>query len=48
MADDRPRTSAPRVTIPDDELLCIEHPCIIKNVDKGLRSLGGGPAIERV
>ncbi|MBE7181655.1 MAG: hypothetical protein INR71_10700 [Terriglobus roseus] len=32
----------------DRDIVAIEHPCIVKNVDKGLKSLGGPDRVEEV
>ena len=32
---------APRYSVPDKEVIAIEHPYIIENVDRGIESLGG-------
>lgn len=53
-SDHRPETepmasaACPRHKVPTESIVAIEHPCIIKNVDKGLKSLGGSVALERV
>ena len=39
---------APRYEIPTNPVANIEHPCIIKNVDRGILSLGGNKQIEKV
>src|SRR5271154_4139496 len=33
--------------IPDVPLLSIEHPCVVKNVERAIKMLGGSPAITR-
>jgi general transcription factor 3C polypeptide 5 (transcription factor C subunit 1) len=38
---------APRYIIPDQRIVTIEHPCIIQNVDRGIKSLGGDRALNR-
>jgi hypothetical protein len=48
MQSENVRPGAPRTTLPGQEIICIEHPCIIKNVDKGIKSLGGVYNLERV
>lgn len=42
------RGRAPCYSIPDATLVSIEHPYIIKNVDRGVRSLGGIKEIRKV
>jgi general transcription factor 3C polypeptide 5 (transcription factor C subunit 1) len=39
---------APRVEIPRVPLIAIEHPCVVKNLDKGIKSLGGTLDLDRV
>jgi general transcription factor 3C polypeptide 5 (transcription factor C subunit 1) len=39
---------APFITISQDPVICVEHPCIIKNVDRGIKSLGGEYGINKV
>lgn len=34
--------------IPPNRIISIEHPCIVRNLDKGLTSLGGEPRIKHV
>ncbi|KAK4935019.1 hypothetical protein LTR28_010462, partial [Elasticomyces elasticus] len=34
--------------VPDDTVVCVEHPCIIRNVDRGIQSLGGDRDISQV
>ena len=33
--------SCPWIPIPDKRIICIEHPAIINNLDKGVATLGG-------
>jgi hypothetical protein len=42
------RQSAPSIAISQEPVICVEHPCIIKNLDRGIKSLGGEYAINRV
>ena len=42
------QTFAPLHEIGPSPLASIEHPCIIKNVDRGIQSLGGHRSIEKV
>ncbi|KAF2497230.1 hypothetical protein BU16DRAFT_617241 [Lophium mytilinum] len=35
------RRPAPYLPVPDQSVVLVEHPCIIKNIDKGIASLGG-------
>lgn len=39
---------APWLPIPSRAVSAIEHPCIIKNVDKGITSLGGSVKLSKV
>lgn len=47
MADET-RQKAPRYQIPSTNIDVIEHPCIIKNVDKCIKSLGGAYRLNTV
>ena len=35
-------------TVPRRRIVSIEHPCIVKNLDNGLKSLGGEPQLKDV
>jgi hypothetical protein len=39
---------APWLPIPSCAISVVEHPCIVKNVDKGITSLGGAPKLSKV
>jgi general transcription factor 3C polypeptide 5 (transcription factor C subunit 1) len=39
---------APWLPVPSRAVSAIEHPCIIKNVDKGITSLGGSVKLSKV
>ncbi len=39
---------APWHAIPTERLISIEHPCIIKNVNNGIKSLGGEYRLAQV
>ena len=39
---------APTFEVPSREVVSVEHPCIIKNVEKGISMLGGSNAIKQV
>jgi hypothetical protein len=39
---------APWLPIPSRAISVVEHPCIIKNVDKGITSLGGSVKLSKV
>lgn len=43
-----PRSTAPTHHVPQERIVSIEHPCIVKNFDNGLKSLGGEPQIKHV
>jgi len=34
--------------VPQDRIVCIEHPCIVKNIDNGVKSLGGEQQLQAV
>ncbi|CCX09210.1 RNA polymerase III transcription factor IIIC subunit-domain-containing protein [Pyronema domesticum] len=40
--------SAPWITVPDKKIICIEHPAIIRNVEKGIATLGGEEALQKL
>ena len=40
--------SAPWYFVSNTEAVSIEHPYIIKNVEKGIESLGGSPGLNKV
>lgn len=42
------KSIAPFLPIPQDPVICVEHPCIIKNLTRGLKSLGGEYGINKV
>ena len=33
---------------PDTKVVALEHPCIIRNLDRGIKSLGGNNRIQEV
>lgn len=39
---------APALQFPDTKVVALEHPCIIRNIDRGVKSLGGNNRIEEV
>lgn len=39
---------APKLEVPSRAVSIVEHPCIIKNVDKGIVSLGGEVKLSKV
>jgi general transcription factor 3C polypeptide 5 (transcription factor C subunit 1) len=40
--------SAPSFPIPLREIVALEHPMIIKNIDNGLKTLGTGVPVKQV
>lgn len=34
--------------LPQDRVISVEHPCIVKNIDNGLKSLGGPNHVKHV
>lgn len=50
MSDGVPADSstAPIHTVPQERVISIEHPCIVRNFDNGLKSLGGEPQMKHV
>ena len=42
------KQTAPWLPIPSRAISVVEHPCIIKNVDKGIVSLGGPLKLSKV
>jgi hypothetical protein len=39
---------APVYQFPDTKVVALEHPCIIRNLDRGIESLGGNNRIQEV
>jgi general transcription factor 3C polypeptide 5 (transcription factor C subunit 1) len=39
---------APWLPVPSRAISAVEHPCIIKNLDKGITSLGGPVKLSKV
>ncbi|KAF2140143.1 uncharacterized protein K452DRAFT_273702 [Aplosporella prunicola CBS 121167] len=39
--------AAPSRPVPPRAVVSIEHPCLVRNIDNGLKSLGGGVALEK-
>lgn len=48
MADTAHHASAPWLHLPQDRVVAVEHPCIVTNVDKALKSLGGEHHVKNV
>lgn len=42
----RDRT-APWYSIPAREIVTVEHPCVVQNIDKGIQTLDGNGGISR-
>ena len=40
--------TAETLTVPQERIVCVEHPCIVKNIDKGVKSLGGEGQVKNV
>lgn len=40
--------SCPWIDIPDQRIICIEHPAAIKDVQRGIATLGGEKALVKV
>ena len=40
-------SSAPWYDVPIDEVVSVEHPYIIRNLEKGIESLGGSAGLDR-
>ena len=40
--------TAPWMQIPSRAVSVVEHPCIVKNIDKGIISLGGPVKLSKV
>ncbi|KAK8154117.1 RNA polymerase III transcription factor IIIC subunit-domain-containing protein [Phyllosticta citribraziliensis] len=38
---------APALAVPRDHVVSLEHPCIVKNIDNGLQSLGGPVVVDK-
>ena len=39
--------TAPWLTVPTSEAISVEHPCIIKHLEKAIDMIGGGPAVAQ-
>jgi general transcription factor 3C polypeptide 5 (transcription factor C subunit 1) len=48
MDAENPNDDAPTLQFPDTKVVALEHPCIIRNIDRGVKSLGGSNRIEEV
>ena len=45
----RPSTGTAKVFhVPGDRIVSVEHPCIVKDIDKGVKSLGGEAQVKNV
>ena len=42
------QSSAPVYTVPAERIVSIEHPCIVRNFDNGMKSMGGEAQIKHV
>jgi hypothetical protein len=43
-----PTGSAPAFAVPMREIVALEHPMIVKNIDNGLKTLGSGVPLQQV
>lgn len=41
-------STAPVYTVPQERVVSIEHPCVVRNFDNGIKSLGGEPRMKHV
>jgi hypothetical protein len=41
-------TTALFYAVPQERVVSIEHPCIVRNFDNGVKSLGGEPQMKHV
>jgi general transcription factor 3C polypeptide 5 (transcription factor C subunit 1) len=41
-------STAPFYIVPHERVVSIEHPCIVRNFDNGIKSLGGEPQMKHV
>ncbi|KAK0663363.1 Transcription factor tau subunit sfc1 [Lasiodiplodia hormozganensis] len=42
-----PDVPSPALLVPPDAVVSIEHPCIVKNIDNGIKSLGGRVVLDK-
>ncbi|KAK5120803.1 hypothetical protein LTR85_005870 [Meristemomyces frigidus] len=42
------RSTAPIHSVPQERIVSIEHPCVVKNFNNGFKSLGGEPQLKHV
>ena len=47
-SDDGHRGRAPWMQVPARSVAVVEHPCVVKNLDKGVVSLGGSVKLSKV
>lgn len=40
--------SAPWYTVPPQDIVSVEHPCVVKNIDKAIDTLQGYAAVSKV
>lgn len=43
-----PSGVAPWYRVPATEIVSVEHPCVVKNLDNGLKMLGGDTSLGKV
>ena len=46
--ENTPAQTAPWLPIPSRAISVVEHPCLVKNIDKGIVSLGGPVKLSKV
>lgn len=47
-ADSEKLASPDTLILPEDNIQVVEHPCIVQNLDRAIKSLGGQHLIESV
>lgn len=45
---DERKEVAPWLLVPQDAVVSIEHPCVVRDVDNGIKSLGGEVKLSKV
>lgn len=40
--------NAPRLVVPEENVISVEHPCVVKNVDKAIDMIGGPAAVAQM
>ena len=44
----KPRSRAPKYSVPSRTIAALEHPMIVKDVDKAIKTFGNNPAFSHV